>query len=274
MQIGCCAPGNLRANMKDNLLAAYEAVRLAGYDYLEASCPMIMALSDEEVTEMERLREEGVFALAGCNSFIPKTFRICQAEQLPALEEYVTNLFSRLQRLGAEFVVFGSGDARRLETEESVKAEPTRPASTSAQLSALDDFLKMCDEKAGPAGLTVVIEPLHKGETNTFNTVGAAAAWARKLNLEHVKLLADAFHTFKEGENLLVLEENADLLRHIHVAAVPERGCPGPEGDEYLREFAGHLHEARYQGRVSIECIYRDFEREIKEANSFMREIF
>ena len=114
--------------------------------------------------------------------------------------------------LGVKIVVFGNGAVRRL-PEQNVTAE----------IRAIEDFLRMCNEKGGKYGVIVVLEPLNKKETNVFNTVSEGASLVRKLNLQNVRLLADSYHTFCENEPLLALEENGDILRHIHVAEVPDR---------------------------------------------------
>ena len=56
--------------------------------------------------------------------------------------------------------------------------------------------------------------------------------------------------------------------------AVREILCPPAEGDEYLADFGKHLQAAGYTKRVSIECRYADFVKDINTAYPFMRATF
>ena len=271
MKIGCCLPGGSfmpqgKAEVvtpSEILLAGYEVTKSVGYDYAESSVGMVMKLTEEEVELLAAKREKGEFEIQACNSFIPGTYQIADPEQLPALKEYVTEAMRRMELLGVQVVVFGSGAARKLPGVDPMK-----------ELAAIDAFLKMANEQAAAHHITIVIEPLNTGETNIFNSVSAGASMCRRLNLSNVKLLADCYHTHCENENLYAIEENADILRHVHVAEPPERICPGKNGGAYVREFSEHLHRAGYTERVSIECGYADFEKDIEGSYPLMRELF
>lgn len=270
MTIGCCLPGNpfmpkenAAAGTADILLAGYQMARDVGYDYAEASVGTLMKLTDEEMEYLADRRDAGEFLIQSCNCFLTGNFRAADAACLPELTRYVEEAMKRMRRLGAEVAVFGSGKVRMLPGQD-----------TAAEIRAIESFLKMCGELGTKYDITVVIEPLNKGETNVFNSVSEGASMVRKLNLERIKLLADAFHMYCENESLSALEENGDILHHIHVAEPPDRAWPGKNGGEYLKEFACHLHGAGYEGRVSIECRFNDFVKEIKSAYPLMRELF
>ncbi len=271
MKIGCCLPGSpftprgqaVKESMAETLLAGYRTVKEAGYDYAESSVTALMNLSEEELTLLSEKREAHEFELEACNCFLPGTFQLSDPAQLPKAAEYAEEALRRMRRLGAKVVVFGSGAARRLPG-----------VRVAAELASIDAFLRVCEEKAAPNDITVVIEPLNKSECNLFNSVNEAASACRRLNLPHVKLLADAYHMYLENDPLRALEENADILRHIHVAEVPDRTYPGKDGGAYLRDFAAHLKDAVYTGRVTIECGFNDFIKEIRLAYPLMAELF
>lgn len=245
------------------LLAGYKAVMETGYDYAETSVGMLMKLTEEELEQLAAKKDAGEFGIQSCNSFLPGDFRVADPASLPELTEYVEEAMRRMSRLGVKIVVFGSGKARMLPEQD-----------VAAEIHAIEEFLRMCDEKGRKYDITVVIEPLNKKESNVFNSVSEGASMVRKLNLENVKLLADSFHTFCENEYLCALEENSDILRHVHVAETPDRTYPGKDGGEYLKEFAKHLHGAGYEGRVSIECHFDDFVKEIQLSYPLMRQLF
>lgn len=271
MTIGCCLPSDFfipqkEADMSEsinNLLTGYQTIKAAGYDFMETPADMVMKLSEAEFTWLAAQKEKGEFEIQSCNSFLPGKFRVANPSDLPRLTNYAEEAIHRMSLLGVKIVVFGNGAVRRL-PEQNVTAE----------IRAIEDFLRMCNEKGGKYGVIVVLEPLNKKETNVFNTVSEGASLVRKLNLQNVRLLADSYHTFCENEPLLALEENGDILRHIHVAEAPDRTYPGKNGGMYLCDFAKHLRGANYNGRVSIECTFVDFIKEIRLSYPQMRKLF
>ena len=216
----------------NNLLTGYQTIRAAGYDFMETPADM-----DDETVRGRILRgllpkKKKVslkFSLA--TVFLPGKFRVADPADLPGLTDYAEKAIHRMSLLGVKIVVFGNGAVRRL-PEQNVTAE----------ISAIEDFLRMCNEKGGRYGIIVV--------------------------------LADSYHTFCENEPLLALEENSNILRHIHVAEAPDRTYPGKNGGGYLCDFAKHLRRANYNGRVSIECTFVDFIKEIRLSYPLMRKLF
>lgn len=271
MKIGCCIPGGSFmpegvAESNSNaevLLESYRLVKAAGYDYVECCVGMVMQLSEKELQLLEEEKEKGAFSIEACNSFIPPEYHVAEAAELPKLTVYVEEAMRRMSRLGVEIVVFGSGAARMLPGKDF-----------GAEFTAIEEFLRMCNEKAAAHRITIGIEPLNRGECNVINSVGEAAALVRKLELPQVKLLADCFHMFKEEEDLGCLEANKDILRHTHVAEVPARVYPGRDGGAYIKEFGKHLKNAGYEGRVSVECGYDEFAKDIQLAYPTMKEAF
>lgn len=239
MTIGCCLPSDFFISQKEvdisesvnNLLTGYQTIRAAGYDFMETPADMVMRLSEEEFAWLAAKKEKGEFEIQSCNSFLPGKFRVADPADLPGLTDYAEKAIHRMSLLGVKIVVFGNGAVRRL-PEQNVTAE----------ISAIEDFLRMCNEKGGRYGIIVV--------------------------------LADSYHTFCENEPLLALEENSDILRHIHVAEAPDRTYPGKNGGGYLCDFAKHLRRANYNGRVSIECTFVDFIKEIRLSYPLMRKLF
>lgn len=252
------------ASKFDILLAGDKAVMEAGYDYSETSVGMILELTEEEADRLAQAKAEGRFHLEACNSFIPGSLPICAGEKRAELREYVTKAMARMQKLGVEVVVFGSGGARRIpEGMERAQA-----------VAEIENFLVMCNEIAQKYGVTVVIEPLNHKECNVLLTVEEGGEMARRVNLPYVKLLADAYHVFVEEEDLAHIDTYKDILAHTHVAEVPDRVYPGRDGGEYLKQFAAALREAGYDGRVTVECSFRDFLPEMQAAGKFLTEVY
>ena len=141
----------------------------------------------------------------------------------------------------------------------------------------LTAFVAAAGAEAEKRGVTLVIEPLRKAETNVFVTVPESGEYVRKLNQPGVKLLYDAFHMAEERTDLSCVGEYADILRHCHIAEAPGRSRPGaPDSGDltYNRTFAKELMKAGYSGGVSVECGFSDFVNEIRLAHDYLHEIF
>ena len=119
----------------------------------------------------------------------------------------------------------------------------------------------------------MVLEPLHSGETNWVNTIPAGAEVVRRLNLPHIRLLADGFHMAKEGEDPSVLRKVSDILSHAHFAEVTHRHAPYTYDEDYENRFFSTLKEIGYDGIVTCECGFRSFHEDAMNAAKRMKEI-
>ena len=272
MRIGCCLPGSNVMPKKENgeyalhevLLYGDKLIMDAGFDYSESGVGTVLSLTEEEVKILNEKKAEGLFHLESCNCFIPGSLPICAGEKRAELKEYVEKAMKRMNELGIKVVVFGSGGARKIpEGLDRAKAE-----------DEIASFLTMCNEFAVKYDVTVVIEPLNKGETNVLNSVSEGGKMAKRVDLPGIKLLADSFHMFIENEGMEAIEENKDILKHTHIADVPGRCCPGTIAAEQLKDFAVALKKAGYTERVTAECGFKDFCEEVGIAGKFMREQF
>ncbi len=272
MKIGCCMPGNFTLpdsafpELGETLRALVDGSRFlreAGYDYLEFNVPALVNLSDADMAQAEALRAKGLLCLEACNGFIPGTIPLTGPDRDPAqIRAYLEKALSRLGRLGVEVVVFGSGGARRI--PDGFDRETA--------LAQLDEVFRTAEAIARENGVTIVIEPLNRNETNCIPTVTEGAAIVRRLNLPNLKLLGDAYHMYVEGEDPAVLSDNRDILRHVHVAEPVNRTVP--VDCPYLRQVSKALRESGYTGRVSIEGRLTDLPREVREAQALMRDLF
>lgn len=272
-RIGCCIPGgsfmpqgvgDVGVSSRDILAEGCKIVSGAGFDYAEATVGLVMSLTEKEFDELQTARGSGSFSLEVCNSFIPVSLPIVSTP-LDALSDYVGRAMSRMISLGADTVIFGSGKARSI----------PKDADPDAARRKIFDFIRVCDEKAEKYGMTVALEPLNSSETNFLNRVTEGAALVEKLGLARIKLLADAFHMYRENESpdALSLPEVKKNLVHVHVSE-HDRSYAGKLDDGYLRSFAAGLERSGYRGRVTCECSYSDFAVEAPLISKFMREIF
>ena len=147
LRIGCCIPGGSFMpqgvgsveNSFDVLKFGAKAVYDCGYDYLEATVGSIMALAPDEI---DKLYGEG-FKIEVCNSFIPPKYSIMNKSS--GLEDYVAEATRRMNLLGCDTVVLGSGGARKI---------PDGMSMEEAE-SIFGEFLSMCNKYCEKYSITV-----------------------------------------------------------------------------------------------------------------------
>jgi D-psicose/D-tagatose/L-ribulose 3-epimerase len=249
--IGCCAA------FED--LPVLETT--AGLDYIELPvAKSLMGTADEFESHLVRMRRSNLAARAA-NVFLPATLRVVGPEaRSDEFVAYAATALDRACRIGVALVVFGSGASRIV------------PSGYSRD-RALDEFeaaVRTASALASARGVTIAIEPLHSEETNLINTVAEAGAFVRDRRLDGVRVVADIWHMEREGEQLEVLDDFADLIAHAHVAA-DDRRAPGQAADR-IEDLFRHLRETGYSGACSIECRWADLAGELPVAVARVRQ--
>ena len=239
------------------LIARVQTVLDTGFDFAESTVGNVMALTEDE---LDTVIGKGI-RLPVCNSFIPPTFSIMKRDT--GLEAYVDESMRRMMMLGTDTVVLGSGGARRI----------PEGMSHSEGISIFKDFLTMCNGYGKKYGITVAIEPLNHKECNLLNRVGEGYLLAKELGLDNVQLLADAYHMAVENEPHSTLKCYTDMLCHVHVSQA-DRAYPGKNAeDKYIPAFIQSLKESGYQGRITVECGFDDFESNALVASAYLKKI-
>ena len=252
MRFGCCTS-----------LENLEAVERAGYDYIELSLrPALMPEADE--SEFEPVRERiaasplNAEAFAG---FLGAEHRVVGDHiDRERLSKYVETAARRAKELGGEVIVFGSSGARNV-------PEGFLPEKAEDQIVA---FLTMAGDHAERYGITIAIEPICARESNIIHTVREGWTSAKRVNHPSIRVLADLYHVWQEGEDLADLAEVGDWLVHVHIAEPVQRRYPGNDDFDFLAFFEA-LRSAGYDGRISCECRFDDFERDARVALETLR---
>ena len=253
MKFGCCAS-----------IDKAEAVHHAGFDYLEAGVTSL--IPDEDDAAFAPVLEEyqaSPIPVDAFNLFLPRDLKIVGPEIDQArIERYVSRALARIQAVGATIAVIGSGGSRNVPDGFS-RSEAT------AQIVR---FLQVVADAADPTDVTIAIEPLNHKESNIINSVAEGVSFARQVNRPSIRVLADFYHMDEDDEPLETLIENKDWLAHIHVADTG-RLAPGTGRYPYA-VFVDLLRQAGYDGMVSAECRWNDFEAEAAPSVEFLRRVF
>lgn len=113
--------------------------------------------------------------------------------------------------------------------------------------------MQQLNELAGKLATPLIYEPLNRYETNLMNTLGKAADFLKKNELNHTFLLADLFHMNIEETNLSdSISEHISQIGHVHFA--DSNRSPAGFGHTDFKSIAAALHSGGYSGYVSAEA--------------------
>ena len=277
VQFGCCLPGGsfmpegvaaVPQSPADSLVAKCRYILETGFDFTEVAGGMLVGLDDAGWRMVLSENEKSSLGLYAANSLFPKELKMGDpTADRDAQKAYIQKLVDRFVPLGIRYAVFGSGVARSIPDG----------VSRADGIAALRRFMGDFADCAYSRGVTLVIEPLRKKETNVYVTVPETAAEVRTLANPGIQLLCDAFHMAEEGTPADAVLAAGELIRHCHMAEAPDRTCPGKytTGDpQYNRDFARCLNQIGYTGGVSAECGFDDFRTDVPQILAYLREIF
>lgn len=252
IRFGCCCSG----------AKSVAVIKAAGYDYFEFNFTVLSAMSEQEFGELEQTVRQLGFYGETFNCFFPGNIALVGPNiDLDAVRAHAHKALERAVRLGGKVAVIGSGKARSV------------PEGYDADLAA-EQFctvVRLCADIAVQYGLKVAVEPLNVRETNFINTVEDCVALCRRLDHPNVGVLVDFFHTYVNGEPVDAVLAAKDLLTHVHYCS-PDRGMPDEKDADITRQWAQALRACGYDGRISLEGVYKpDFEADIRGAREMCR---
>lgn len=253
MIFGCCAS-----------IDKAESVKRAGFDYLEATVTSLIPDEDDnKFAPVLKQYQDSPVPVAAFNVFLPRDLKVVGPDIDQArLERYVSRALARIQAVGATIAVFGSGGSR------SVPEGFSRSQATDQ----IVEFLQLVADAAEQTDVTIAIEPLNRKESNIINSVAEGVEIAKRVNRPSIQVLADFYHMDEDDEPLDAISEYKEWLAHIHVADTG-RLAPGTGSYPYAT-FVDQLRQADYQGMVSVECRWNDFEPEATAAAQYLRRVF
>lgn len=250
MRFGCCAG-----------LDQMRIVQDAGYDYIELAVATVKAEAPDADFEpvIEQVRSFDI-APEAWNCLMPGDIKVTGSEvDKYRIERFLRTAFERIEELGGEIVVLGSGGARNV--PDGFPMDEAR--------EQLVEFVTLAGQIAGARGITIAIEPLNSRGCNIINSVREGMEFVRAADHPFVKVLADIYHMQEDNEPMEHIIEAANDLVHVHTGD-SGRYYPG-SGTYPHREFFETLRSIGYNDRMSVECNWNDFASECKKAIEFLR---
>jgi sugar phosphate isomerase/epimerase len=244
-----------------------EAVKATGWDFVEENVQTFLegAVPDDQWRGAERLGR-AVLAVPAANRLVPAHLKLTGPEaDLGKLRDYITRVLDRAGRTGTTTLVFGSGAARRY---------PDGFDRATARRQILD-FLRMALPIARRNGVTIVAEPLNRGECNIMNSVAESMEYVRELDHPNFRCLVDSYHVWLDDEPLDGLRDAMPWIRHVHVSDLRDRMAAGESGEipaERYRAFFRVLREGGYDGMITVEADTFDVARDGRRVLQYLKE--
>jgi hydroxypyruvate isomerase len=137
-----------------------------------------------------------------------------------------------------------------------VAGEETEGLSRDEQTKVVVDNLKAGAEVVGPAGITLILEPLnvlvdHPGQLIIRSE--HAAEVLKAVGSPHVKMLFDVYHQqISEGNLSGNIRKYKDLIGYFQIADHPGRNEPGTGEINYARVLRV-IHDVGYRDAIGLE---------------------
>jgi sugar phosphate isomerase/epimerase len=201
------------------------------------------------------------FPMPAANVLLPAALK-CSGPDIDyaRLDRYAHTVFRRAKEIGMNLIVFGSAGARMVPPGFSL----------SQGFEQYVDILRQFAPLAQEQGVTIVVEPLNRGECNLVNTILEGAEAVRRANSPAVKLLVDIFHMLRNDESPDDIVKVGSLIRHAHVAENKDRAAPGTHGENF-RPYLRALKRAGYNDRLALEPIWTDLPNQLPGALTELR---
>ena len=138
--------------------------------------------------------------------------------------------------------------------------------------SQLVALLRFIDPLVRAKGITVVIEPICKLESNIINTAGEGFQLVKAADRENIRLLVDFYHLVMEKEDSEIILRAGSSIQHTHFANPVDRVYPVEAEDGYVR-FVNLLKRIGYEGRMSVEAYTKDFCHDAKRSVEILKQL-
>ncbi|NNC91101.1 MAG: sugar phosphate isomerase/epimerase [Acidimicrobiia bacterium] len=116
------------------------------------------------------------------------------------------------------------------------------------------DAVRRYGEYAREQGVSLVIEPINRYETNYINTIEDARQFINEVGLDNLGILPDTFHMNIEEANLAESLRSAGDLIH-HVQFTDSNRLAAGQGHIDFRALAAVLTDSGYRGYLSTETL-------------------
>ncbi len=216
-----------------------------GFDILEISCASLLDMSDRQIDELRRAKENYGITLTG--GYGPKASENI-ASANPAVVDnalrFWNNTFKILEKLDVSMVGGGLYSYWPVDYSNTIDKE--------ADLARSIQGVKKMATMAADYGITLGMEVLNLFEGYLLNTAAEGVAFIKAVDSPNVKLMLDTFHMNIEEDSFGdAIRTAGKYLGHFHTGECNRR-VPG-KGRIPWQEIGCALQDIGYDGAVVME---------------------
>jgi D-psicose/D-tagatose/L-ribulose 3-epimerase len=239
-----------------------DAVKAAGFDYMELRISEVAALSDADYEALAARLKRLDLPSPAAYWFVPAEVKLTgTAVDKDQQARYLHVALDRASRLGVRLIVFGSSGARMV----------PEGFSKEQAFAQLVDFGKRVGPEARARNITIAIEPQRRAECNIINNTAEALAWVEAVNDPNIQLMIDYYHFSVEKEDPLVIAKVKDHLRHLHMANPSNRVMPLKWEEYDYAPFFAALRQIRYDKLIGLEASSDDLQADGPRSIALLR---
>lgn len=268
LKIGLCVsptkPESAPLLYQGDILKGLESASKYGYDGVELSLLDSQELDQEWLIEKLRELNLEAFAIATAQTYSIDGYSLYSVHE-EKRQEAIKRIRAHIDfasRLNAMVIIGG------------IRGKLTGPMGDwSAQREKGTQALASCVRSAEKKGVTLVLEPINRYETNLVNTVEEALEIVEEMGSRYLRLLLDTFHLNIEESSIVgSMLMAGSHLEYVHFAD-NNRLAPGWGQIDFTQVLSG-LKEIGYQGPISVEVLPKpDDDRASEQAIQHIRSL-
>jgi D-psicose/D-tagatose/L-ribulose 3-epimerase len=228
------------------------AIRAAGYTGIEIA-PFTLEEDPAAITASQRRECRSIIESEGLR-FVglhwlmvsPKGLHVTTPDATLRARgwRHIRNLIDLCADLGPNGVmVFGSPNQR------ATTGGLRREQATRNYIDGLASVAPHATER----GVTILVEPLPKGQCDVVQTLDEAVSIVREIGSSGVRTMFDTHNAVDEVEpHAILLDRHYDLIRHVHVNELDGRHCGAGSYD--FKPLLSVLQRRGFPGWVSLEA--------------------
>ncbi len=216
-----------------------------GYDAVELHLRKARDVDEEEICRLMEQHHLAVTAIGTGMAAVMDGLTFAHPDA-HVRRKTVGLVFEHIRRasLWRSAVIIGSLNGR-------IGSDPNERTRNKANV--IDCYRRCCD-CAGKTGVTLLLEPLNRYESDYLNRVEDGMELIKAIGMPNVRLLADTFHMNIEEQDMGASLRRADsMIGYVHLAD-SNRRVPG-QGHTNLAAVARALQDCGYEGGIGLECL-------------------
>ncbi len=228
----------------DDLDEALREARECGFPAVELFAPDASPLQQADLKSKLRDHDLELAAVGTGAGWVRHGWTLSSPEDSVRIQgsDFVKSLIEAAAPFGAAVII------------GSMQGKSPSPGERADALGRLRDSVAPLAEMAEKSGVSLLIEPLNRYETNLLNTLAQGVVFVDSLKPSKLRLLADLFHmNIEETDCAAAFRAAGDAVGHVHFVDSNRRAA----GFGHLKfpPVVEALREIGYDGYLSAEAI-------------------